>query len=61
VSIAQISVYHHKPMPGALRVRLFKSARAKVAHLGTVSAELVHDDLPQVCTCVRARETCVDC
>jgi hypothetical protein len=38
-----ISVYHHKPLPSALRVRLFTSARARVSDVGAVNVELMHD------------------
>ncbi len=38
-----ISVYHHKPLPSALRVRLYTSARARVSNIGVVNVELMHD------------------
>jgi hypothetical protein len=38
-----ISVYHHKPLPSPLRVRLFTSARARVSDIGAVNVELMHD------------------
>jgi hypothetical protein len=38
-----ISVYHHKPLPSPLRVRLYTSARARVSNIGVVSVELLHD------------------
>mmetsp|Transcript_19515 Transcript_19515/g.33545 ORF Transcript_19515/g.33545 Transcript_19515/m.33545 type:complete len:693 (-) Transcript_19515:198-2276(-) len=41
-----VSVYHHKPLPGPLLVRLFKSARANVTSVGVVKAIVCHD-MPQ--------------
>jgi hypothetical protein len=38
-----ISVYHHKPLPSPLRVRLYTSARARVSDVGAVTVELMHD------------------
>lgn len=38
-----ISIYHHKPLPSALRVRLHSSARAIISDIGVVNVELMHD------------------